>query len=104
MEFSNGIQASCVSSYSRNGNLLRAESEHGWFELNPAYEYQGLKGYTSDGEMNFPKVNQQAVLMDDFCICLKNNEESRVAGEMGLRDLIIISAIYESAITSLFIY
>jgi predicted dehydrogenase len=97
MEFANGLIASCKSSYSRNGNLLRVEAENGWFELDPAYEYKDLKGRTSQGEMNFPAVNQQAVQMDDFAICLKNKEESRVPGEMGLRDVQIITAIYESA-------
>lgn len=99
LEFANGLIASCESSYSRNGNLLRAEAENGWFELDPAYEYKGLKGRTSQGEMDFPEVNQQAVQMDDFAICLKNNEESRVPGEMGLRDVQIITAIYEAAKT-----
>jgi predicted dehydrogenase len=99
MEFANGLIASCESSYSRNGNLLRVEAENGWFELDPAYEYNGLKGRTSQGEMNFPEVNQQAVQMDDFAICLKNKEESRIPGEMGLRDVQIISAIYDSART-----
>jgi predicted dehydrogenase len=99
MEFSNGLMAYCESSYSRNGNLLRVEAENGWFELNPAYEYNGLKGRTSQGEMHFPEVNQQAVQMDDFAICLKNNEESRIPGKMGLRDVQIITAIYESART-----
>ncbi|WP_207514366.1 Gfo/Idh/MocA family protein [Longitalea luteola] len=99
MEFENGLIASCVSSYSRNGNLLRVEAENGWFELEPAYEYEGLKGKTSQGDMDFPAVNQQAVQMDDFAICLKNKEESRIPGEMGLRDVQIMTAIYESAKT-----
>jgi predicted dehydrogenase len=47
--------------------------------------------------MDFPEVNQQAVQMDDFAICLKNKEKSRIPGEMGLRDVQIITAIYESA-------
>jgi predicted dehydrogenase len=97
MEFANGLTATCESSYSRNGNLLRVEAENGWFELDPAYEYKGLKGKTSQGEMDFPEVNQQAVQMDDFAICLKNKEKSRIPGEMGLRDVQIITAIYESA-------
>lgn len=97
MEFPNGITAFCKSSYSRNGNLLRAEAENGWFELNPAYEYEGLKGHTSEGEMSFPDINQQAEQMDDFALCIKNNVPSKVRGEMGLRDLTILSAIYQSA-------
>lgn len=99
MEFESGRRAICESSYSKNQNILRAETTSGWFELEPAYEYEGLKGRTSRGPMNFTPVNQQALQMDDFAICIKNGRESRVPGEMGLRDLEIITAIYESART-----
>jgi Predicted dehydrogenases and related proteins len=99
MEFGSGVTALCESSYSRNGNSLKVEAEDGWFELSPAYEYNGLKGRTSNGEMIFPKVNQQALQMDDFAICVRHNRPSRVSGEMGLRDVIILEAIYESADT-----
>jgi predicted dehydrogenase len=99
MEFASGVIAQCESSYSKNDNLLRVEAANGWFELNPAYEYKGLKGQTSEGPIEFPAVNQQAVQMDDFAICLKNYEDSRVPGAMGLRDVQIMTAIYRSART-----
>jgi len=44
-------------------------------------------------------VSQQALQMDDFATCVREGLESRVAGEMGLRDMKIIEAIYESAKT-----
>jgi len=97
MEFADGMIASCETSYSRNGNSLRADTDDGWFELSPAYEYSGLKGRTSTGVLRFPEVNQQALQMDDFAICVKTNKHSKVLGEMGLRDLIILEAIYKSA-------
>jgi predicted dehydrogenase len=99
MEFPGGKKALCESSYSKDGNLLRAEARRGWFELEPAYEYRGLKGRTSVGSMNFPTINQQAAQMDDFALCVKNNTDSKVSGEMGLRDMEILMAIYESAKT-----
>jgi predicted dehydrogenase len=99
MEFASGKRAICESSYSKDGNLLHAEAEHGWFQLEPAYEYKGLKGKTPLGEIDFPAINQQAAQMDDFALCIKNNTESKVPGEMGLRDVEIMMAIYESART-----
>ena len=66
MEFENGITAKCKTSYSREFNTLKAEAENGWFGLEPAYEYKGLKGNTSEGRMNFPDINEQAAQMDDF--------------------------------------
>lgn len=97
MEFPSNRKAVCKSTYTHNGNLIRAEAENGWFELDPAYEYDGLKGKTSQGPMNFPAVNQQALQMDDFALCIKQNMESIVSGEMGVRDMEILMAIYESA-------
>jgi predicted dehydrogenase len=99
MEFEDGATAICKTNYSRNGNLLRAEAEHGWFELDPAYEYTGLKGRTSTGKMNLKNVCQQAQQLDDFALSIKKNEEPKLSGEMGLRDVEILMAIYQSAKT-----
>jgi predicted dehydrogenase len=99
MEFPHGKKAFCESSYSKDGNLIRVEAGQGWFQLDPAYEYEGLKGKTSEGVMSFEPVNQQALQMDDFALCIKNNSESKVPGEMGMRDVEIMMAIYESAQT-----
>lgn len=100
MEFPNGAFAVCDSSYTTDANLLRMEAANGWVELEPAYEYKGLKGLSSEGEINFPEINQQAAQIDDFAQCIINNLPSRVPGEMGLRDMKIIEAIYESARTN----
>lgn len=97
--FDNDIVATCESSYSKDQNLMRAEAENGWFELSPAYEYDGLKGRTSEGEMDVKPVNQQAIQMDDFAQCIQSDKESRVPAEMGLRDVDIMTAIYEAART-----
>lgn len=99
MDFPGGTKAICETSYRKEANLLRAETESGWFELQPAYEYSGLKGRTSEGPMTLPAINQQAAQMDDFALCIQNNRETRVPGEMGLRDLQILLAIYQSART-----
>ena len=69
----------------------------GWFKLEPAYEYGGLKGETSEGRMDLVNINQQAAQMDDFAVCIKNNLNTRVPGEMGARDVEILMAIYEAA-------
>ena len=97
MEFPSGVKAVCQSSYSEEGDLLRAEASRGWFELQPAYAYNGLNGKSSEGVMMITPLNQQAAQMDDFALCVQNNSETRVPGEMGLRDVQILYAIYESA-------
>jgi len=37
--------------------------------------------------------------MDDFAKCVMANKQSRVPGEMGLRDVKIMTAIYQAAAT-----
>ncbi len=97
MEFPDGVIAECSSSYNENENFLSGEAENGWWRLQPAYSYSGIKGETSEGPMDFPQVNQQAQQMDAFADCIINNKASSVPGEMGLRDVRILMAIYEAA-------
>ena len=77
-------------------NFLKAEAEKGTFELSPAYNYDGLKGNTLAGPMNFPNVNQQAKQMDGFALSVKNKQLHIVPGEMGRRDVKYLQAIYEA--------
>jgi hypothetical protein len=55
LEFPDNIKASCTTSYSKMMNKLRAEAQNGWGELSSAYEYNGIKGRTSQGKMDFPE-------------------------------------------------
>lgn len=96
MEMPDGIVAECSASYSQEMNLLRADAAQGWFELSPSYAYRGIAGETSAGKMDFPKVNQQALQMDDFALAIKNNQPTPVPGEMGRQDVKILEAIYRS--------
>lgn len=96
MELPDGTIAKCASSYAEKQNRLRVEAENGWFELLPAYPYSGVKGKTSDGEMNFPEVNQQALQMDDFALCVKEGRPTSVSGEEGRKDVKILQAIYKA--------
>jgi len=97
MEFPNGLTAYCDTSYAEEMNMLRADYEKGFIQLEPAYAYTGLKGETTQGKLDLPHVKQQALQMDDFALCIRTGSKSRVPGEMGLRDVKILMAIYESA-------
>jgi predicted dehydrogenase len=99
MEFPEGIIAECSCSYSDEVNILRVDAEQGYFELSPAYNYNGIKGKTSDDEMKFPEVNQQAKQMDDFALAVMENRPTPVPGEMGKQDVRILQAIYNAAQT-----
>ena len=98
LEFANGARADGLTSYNEGGNRFRAEAAGGWFEVSPAFTYSGLAGATSRGPLRFdPPVNQQARQMDDFAQCILTGRATPVPGEMGRRDMGIVTAIYESA-------
>jgi len=99
MEFPGGLTAECESSYSQNYNYLDAGAEKGYFRLEPAYGYSGQHIETSDGPIDFGEVYEQVLQMDAFADCIINGRESRVPGEMGLRDMKILTGIYEAAET-----
>ncbi|CCH52904.1 oxidoreductase domain protein [Fibrisoma limi BUZ 3] len=99
MQFADGSVANCRTSFNEKYNKLRAEAANGWFELQPAYAYDGLKGQTSNGSMDIENVNQQARQMDAFADCILNDKPSSVPGEMGMRDVQLIEAIERAAKT-----
>ena len=97
MEMPNGMIAECRTSYSGSANTIRVEAEKGWLELDPAFYYAGLNGSTADGKIiSHAPLSQQARQMDGIAVSIKNNQQSIVPGEMGKRDMEIITAIYQA--------
>jgi predicted dehydrogenase len=77
---------------------FRVLAERGWYGLDPAFNYGGLRGTRSDGRsIEFDAPDQFAVEMDDFARCILEKTPTRVPGEEGLRDVRLLMAIYESA-------
>ncbi len=102
LRFADGSVADCRTTYADNmPGRLRADATGGWLELAPAFGYGGLAGRTSknDGLLNLPNINQQAAQLDDFAQCVLLNKPTRVPGEMGLRDVQLLQAIYRAAET-----
>ncbi len=99
MVFPSGYTSKCHTSYEDQANYLKAEAEKGAFELSSAFSYGGIRGKTPEGPMNFVAVNQQALQMDDFALCVKQDKATIVPGELGMRDVFLIQKIYEAAET-----
>ena len=101
LKFANGISASCTTTYKVNGfNRATAYADRGSFGLTPAFNYDGIKGWRSDGKpLEAPEVDQFATEMDDFAECIINDRPTSVSGEMGLRDVRTMMALYEAART-----
>jgi predicted dehydrogenase len=101
LKFPSGVIANCSASYKVGGlNKFTARADRGSFGLDPAYNYGGIRGRRSDGtEINFQATDHFAAEMDDFAQCILDNRPTKVPGEEGLRDVKIMTAIYESAKT-----
>jgi len=98
-EFENHARFDGVSSFNHAADEFRAEGARGWidFEQN-AFAYRGIVCETSRGPLHYSlPAHQQAFQMDDFAECILTGRETPVPGEMGLRDIRILMAIYEAA-------
>jgi predicted dehydrogenase len=104
LRFPSGILANSTSSYGYAGqNKYRVIATKGWFELEPATSYTGLRmkirrnNATEDRDM--PQRDHFALEMDHMSECVMENKDPLTPGEEGLRDLKLMMAIYEAART-----
>lgn len=100
MEFPNGARCDAVTSYNHTADKFRVEGAKGWMEFKEhAFTYRGIVCETSRGPLKYPPTNQQAAQMDDFADCILSGCNTPVPGELGRRDMQIITAIYQAAAT-----
>ena len=102
LRFPSGALANCTSSYGYSGqNRYRVVATKGWFELEPATGYSGLRMRVRRGnateERDLPVRDHFALEMDHMSECVMENKEPLTPGEEGLRDLRLMMAIYEAA-------
>ncbi len=101
-QFNSGAVANCNSSYGYNIDRLYAAAANGFFELAPAISYGPFKGTTSNGDMHFADINQQAAQLDGIGKLILENKPlpDHICGKEGLTDLCIMEAIYKAADTA----
>jgi predicted dehydrogenase len=97
MEFPQGVLANCSTTYNFGGvNFATAYADHGKFGLGPAFGYGGIQGFAGDSPIERPSIDQFAKEIDDFSSVIRSGGKSKVSGEEGLRDMLVMEAIYES--------
>ena len=103
LEFPSGAAASLGTSYSANTERLYVACESGRLELSPCYGYGEHRGWVEDRtgrrELDTPMGNYISDSMDDFAECILEDRESIISGHEGLRDMVVVEAIYEAART-----
>ena len=102
LHFPSGILANCSSSYGYfHQSHFRVMGTEARLCMDPATWYSGLRMWIERGntieQKDLPEVDHFAAEIDHMSDCVMQNKQPLTPGEEGLRDLTIISAIYEAA-------
>jgi len=102
LRFPSGALANLSSSYSTSPvKRIQAFGERGSLILDPATEYEGnrliFRSEKGREEVKVKAASQFAAEMDHFSECVMENRDPKTPGEEGLRDLLIMQAVYRSA-------
>jgi predicted dehydrogenase len=102
LRFPSGILANCSSSYGYfHQSHFRVMGTEARLCMDPATWYGGLRMWIERGntieQKDLPEVDHFASEMDHMSDCVMQNKQPLTPGEEGLRDLTIISAIYDAA-------
>ncbi len=101
LRFPSGILANCTSDYSSAyRSSFRAIATQGYFELDPAMSYTGLRLRVNRGddleEVMLNPVNHFAAEMEHMSTCVMEDKTPLTPGEEGLHDLTVMMAIYQA--------
>ena len=99
MDFPNGARCEAISGFNHTSDSFKAVAGKTWIDFREhAFTYRGITCVTNSGALHFdPPVHQQSLQMDDFADCVRTGRKTTLTGELGLRDIRILTAIYEAA-------
>lgn len=98
MRFANDTVALCAASYTVPANHIWAGGPEGFFELDQAFSVGNISAHTSKGSVRIEQVDQFVLQVDNLSRMIQDGKRpaAGISGEAGLRDVRIITAIYES--------
>jgi glucose-fructose oxidoreductase len=98
MRFANDTVAHCAASYTVPANRVWAGSPSGWFELESAYSLDEIQARSAQGDHALREPDQFLEQVDHFSRLIQDGKPvgAGISGADGLRDVRIITAIYES--------
>ncbi len=100
--FPGGAISNCLSTYNmRYLDRFYLNGENGFTEMQPSTGYGPIKGRTHQGELTQPHITHQTLQMDEMAAIIYDGKVpiQPVDGEEGLKDMIILDAIYEAVRT-----
>lgn len=103
LNFPSGLVLQGTSSWgSVLTSFIQVHGERGWASLSPAFAFEDdrrLSGKISGKwfGQEFTAIDEFALELDAFASCIRENRKPEPDGEQGMRDIVIIDAIYRSA-------
>jgi predicted dehydrogenase len=108
LRFPSNVIAQCITSYgARDDKAQTLNFARATVEMPKAYQYRGQQMYVAQNQgedderqqVNIAPKNQFAEEIDHMAECILGNSAPRTPGEEGLRDHLVMEAIYASART-----
>jgi predicted dehydrogenase len=98
MRFKSGLTTNCLTTFNYRRDDFTAWGKTGRFGMSPCFSYGDVTGWTSDPKIpfEFPKTNHFITQMDAFSQAIIDARPFEVPGEEGLKDLLVIEAIYRA--------
>lgn len=100
--FPSGAVASCLSTYAmRHLDRFFMTGDAGFAVLHPATGYGPIEGHTHKGDLTQPHITHQTLQMEEMSDIILAGKKPIVPvdGEEGLKDLVIMDAIYKAVRT-----
>jgi predicted dehydrogenase len=102
LDFKSGIVLQGTAAYSAAfSSFVHVHGEKGWAELGPAFAFEEERRLS--GKVNgkwfdktYEPLDEFVIEIDAFADCIREGREPEPTGEQGLRDIIIIDAIYRA--------
>ena len=97
--FPGGAISNCLSTYNmRYLDRFYLNGENGFAEMQPSTGYGPIKGRTHKGELTQHHITHQTLQMDEMAAMIFDGKKpiQPLDGEEGLKDMIILDAIYEA--------
>jgi len=102
LDFPSGLVLQGTAAYSAAfSSFVHIHGEKGWAELAPAFAFEEERRISGKiagrwFAKTFKPIDEFVLELDEFASCIQENRKPKPDGEQGMRDIIIIQAIYQA--------
>ncbi len=103
LNFRSGLVLQGTASWgSALASFVQVHGEKGWASLSPAFAFEEERRLTGKisgkwFEREFTAIDEFALELDAFADCIRQNRAPEPDGEQGMRDVVVLDAIYRAA-------